>query len=321
MGESGLLQRAVQSRTNDQAMKTPVLFLLFNRPRETAISFKSIQSARPTRLFIAADGARANKKGEATLCEQARNVVRQIDWDCEVSHLMRDSNRGCELGVSEAISWFFSHVESGIIIEDDCVADIAFFEYCSHLLNVYKSDPHVGAITGNNFQKGTRRGSASFYASKYFHCWGWATWQDRWDKFDFTMTPSPSYPDAEIIRNFSSIEGEREYWLSIFRRVRQGKIKTWDYRWLYNLWKNRLLTITPQINLVQNIGFGENATHTRRGTSPAITSQCEIAEFTLPVNLTADAIAQDIDADAFCARSHYRIRKGWKARLSSLLTE
>ncbi|MEQ8531415.1 MAG: nucleotide-diphospho-sugar transferase, partial [Imperialibacter sp.] len=131
-------------------MNTQVLLLVFNRPDTTKFVFEAIRVAKPDRLFIAADGPRADRQGEDCLCQEVRDIVSKVDWTCEVKTLYRDRNLGCKVAVSEAIDWFFTHCESGIILEDDCVPIQSFFHFASQMIAQYKDDERVKMISGTN---------------------------------------------------------------------------------------------------------------------------------------------------------------------------
>jgi hypothetical protein len=238
---------------------SPILFLIFNRPDTTRRVFEVIRRVKPRKLFIAADGPRPNKEGEMQRCLDTRRVVSEVDWDCEVQTLYREQNLGCGLAVSQAISWFFEHVDQGIILEDDCLPDPSFFTFCSHLLDYYKDEEEVMHISGNNFQNGIRRGEASYYFSRYVHVWGWATWKRAWTKYDFKLC---TFENREELRALVRDNQELTYWENAFTAVKRGDIDTWDIQWVHAVWKNEGLAILPNVNLVSNIGFGEYATHT-----------------------------------------------------------
>ena len=108
---------------------TPILLIVFNRPKTTKRLMDCVQKLQPKQLFIAADGPRLNNPKDKTLCEQTRAVFKHINWDCEVKMLFRAENIGVGRGVSEGISWFFDHVEEGIILEDDCIPHPTFFSF------------------------------------------------------------------------------------------------------------------------------------------------------------------------------------------------
>ena len=114
--------------------------------------FEAIRKAKPPRLYVAADGPRA--LGEREKCEQVRRIATQVDWDCDVKNFFRDKNLGCRVAVSSAIDWFFENEEEGIILEDDCLPSQSFFWFCEELLERYRLDMRIMAVSGNNFQKG-----------------------------------------------------------------------------------------------------------------------------------------------------------------------
>ncbi len=193
---------------------------------------ESIRSARPPRLYVAADGPRPARLDEPALCEQARRAATSVDWPCEVRTKYRVENAGCALSVSSAITWFFEHEESGIILEDDCVPHPFFFRFCSELLMHYGADSRIMHIAGSSFQYGRRRGPASYYFSRYPNIWGWASWRRAWNHYDFSLRPSWKLED------------------------------TWDTQWQLSIEKRDGLAIVPNANLVKNIGIGPGATHT-----------------------------------------------------------
>lgn len=292
---------------------SPVLFLIFNRPSVTQRSFQAIRKARPGVLFVAADGPRAHVASDELQCDQARKIVEQVDWECQVETRFLSRNRGCQLAVSEAISWFFEHVDQGIILEDDCVADASFFRFSAQLLDLYLNDERVGVITGDNFQGGQIWGDSSYYFSKYNHCWGWATWRRAWDHFDYSMNQT-STRDIEVINQFACAPGEERYWSNVFRRVRQGKINSWAYRWKYCCWKNEWLTATPQINLVENIGFDSTATHTKR---KGLSSPDVAGQVSYPL-VHPNQVSQQIQADAYCAEQHFNVNPSLTRRVRDM---
>ena len=245
---------------SQERFDVPVLFLIFNRPENTRCVFEKIRQTRPGRLFIAADGPRPNKPGENEKCEEARAVIKNIDWDCEIQTLFRETNLGCKKAVSSAISWFFDNVNEGIIVEDDCLPDISFFPYCRELLEKYREDERIMVIGGNNFQFGKKIGEVSYYFSQFPQLWGWASWRRVWKLYDPDM---PDYQEFVKIDGFKKVfhyHDLRRYYSVIFKRMFIGKDNTWDYQLFYAILKNSGICIIPNVNLIENIGFtGEGA--------------------------------------------------------------
>lgn len=274
------------------SMKSAVLFLVFNRPDTTKQVFEAIRKAQPPRLYVAADGPRADRQGERERCEEVRRIATAVDWDCEVKTLFRERNLGCKIGVSSGIGWFFEHEEEGIIIEDDVLPNSDFFIFCESLLHLYAENDRVWMITGNNFQDGQKRGAGAYYFSRYTHIWGWATWRRAWRYYDRDLSFWKEWEKSNAWLQLWSDKVERNYWEKIFNRMFAHEIDTWDYQWTASAWYHGALTATPHVNLVSNIGFGEDATHTTSANS----SHAEIpvqplGELRHPASIEQDKIA------------------------------
>ncbi len=250
-------------------LQAPALFLVFNRPDTTARVFEALRAARPASLYVAADGPRPNREGEAARCDDVRRIATQVDWPCEVKTLFRDRNLGCRIGVSTAIDWFFEHEEEGIVLEDDCLPSTSFFPYCAELLARYRHDERVMCVSGDNFQLGREVTQYSYYFSRNIHCWGWATWRRAWKLYDREMTLWPAFRDGGGLKAWSAGDERFEkYWLAVFDSVSKVAIDTWDYQFLFTCWAQHGLACVPQKNLVSNIGFLTGATHTFDPTNP-----------------------------------------------------
>jgi len=275
-------------------MNTPILFLVFNRPDTTKRVFEKIREALPPKLYVAADGPREEREGEADKCEQVRHIATNVDWDCEVKTLFRDKNLGCKHAVSGAIDWFFENEEMGIILEDDCLPNDSFFQFCEELLHRYKDEKQVMTISGDNFQP-ERRTENSYYFSKYMHCWGWASWRRAWEYFDLEMEEWPHLKNKNFLSEQFSSKSAQDYWRNIFDRVHAGEIDSWAYIWQYAIWIQKGLNILPEENLVSNIGFGEGGTHTKSDNSESSNMKTEELVFPLthPQKITINKKADE----------------------------
>lgn len=244
-------------------MDTAVLFIVFNRPFHTQQVFKKIKEAAPRRLFIAADGPRRDHPADESSCDQVRKIVSNIQWPCDVRYLFRPENLGCKLALSDAITWFFKHVDQGIILEDDCLPVSSFFTFCTGMLDRYKNDHHVFQITGNNFQHGISRGEGSYYFSKYAHIWGWATWKRAWNYYNLELKNWPLFRISTEYQSLFSSEAEKKYWTKKLEHYYNypEKADYWSLQWQFACWQQGGVIVTPQKNLVTNIGFG-SGTHT-----------------------------------------------------------
>lgn len=245
----------------------PVLLLLFNRPDNARRLLEHVRPARPARLYVSVDGPRLHKPGEAALVEQVRAVVSEVDWDCQVLTRFATENRGCKHGPAGGISWFFEHEEMGIVLEDDCLPDPTFFPFCAELLERYRSDERVMMISGDDFVGAAELGCrTSYHVHKYQLIWGWATWRRAWERIDLDMAEWAGWGTGRrlgfLSRHCATLD-ERLCWLDNFDRVADPAENTvWDYQWLFAMWRHGGVCLSPSGNLVSNVGFGGDATHT-----------------------------------------------------------
>ena len=243
-------------------LNTAVLFLVFNRLDTTKQVFEAIRQAKPPRLYVAADGPRANKEGEVDQTQAVREYIMQnVDWNCEVKTLFRKKNLGCKYAPSTAITWFFENEEMGIILEDDCLPSQSFFWFCEELLEKYKNDDSVYIISGDS--RGTEfiNMQEDYGFCKYPMIWGWASWAKVWVNYDAELLDWPANRNT-LPKQISQNKPTIKFWKNIFDRMYKKEIDAWDYQFSYQLLKNQARCIVPRVNLVTNVGFGANATHT-----------------------------------------------------------
>jgi hypothetical protein len=244
------------------ALKTPVAFLIFNRPDTTARVFAEIAKARPAKLLVVADGPRPDRPGERELCLATRAVIDQIDWPCELLTNFADENLGCERRVSSGLDWVFEQVEEAIILEDDCLPHQTFFPFCTEMLERFRNEPRVSMICGNNFQQGKRRSPDSYFFGLHVTVWGWASWRSTWQDYDVEMRRWPELRDTSWLADLLQNPVAAKYWRDTYERTYQGEFDTWDYQWFFSWWSQDSLALVPDRNLVTNIGFGSAATRT-----------------------------------------------------------
>jgi hypothetical protein len=249
---------------NDKSLNTPVLFLIFNQPTITQRVFNEIRKVKPKKLFVSADGHRDWIKGEEEECDRAREIVKKVDWDCELYTNFLESNHGSAGGVSLGIRWFFDNVEEGIILEYDCLPVQSFFFFCEKMLNLYRNDSRIMAISGSNYQLGKTRGNASYYFSRIPSAWGWATWKRAWKFWDGNMPTFPSFKRDNLIKNLFNNSRVRRFWCQKIEKAYEETSKsTWGFAWVYAVFLQNGLCVTPNVNMISNIGFSELATHAK----------------------------------------------------------
>lgn len=242
-------------------MCKPILFIIFNR-WETALEvFYKIREAKPSRLYVAADGPRKEKIGEIEKCHKVRNIINLIDWDCEIKTLFQDNNLGCKLGVYNAINWFFENEDEGIILEDDVVPKLEFFDFCEKCLEKYRDNDKIFSILGFN-QFGQEITSNGYYYSRGYYAWGWASWRSRWKKYKLQL-------DKKDIAKIYKNKNYPYYVLKIndfnLQLIRKGILDTWDYQMVYQVITTDSYNIVPFANLITNIGT--NGAHSSNNTN------------------------------------------------------
>ena len=246
-------------------MSEAVLVMAFNRPDHLRVLLDRLREVQPERMYVAIDGARTHKEGEEERVQACRDLVATIDWPCAVETLYQDHNLGCGLGVTSAISWFFSREERGIILEDDIIPDPTFFPYCAELLDRYQDDRRVFAVSGCNFvpPAAQTHPELPYRFSQVPHIWGWATWRRSWaqHRLDIAGWRSQLPPIQLWERSGRSIPGAM-FWGSTFEMLARKEVDTWDGQFVLASMLTGQLTATSNVNLVENIGFGQEATHT-----------------------------------------------------------
>lgn len=245
----------------DDRFNIPILFIVFNRPELTRQVFGEIKKIKPAKLFIAADGPRTAISDDIKKCRETREIIKEVDWPCDLKTLFQEKNLGCKIGEATAIDWFFSNVPEGIILEDDTLPNSSFFHFCGELLGRYRDDEKIMAICGTNLA-GSWDTPYSYIFSKYFHSWGWAGWRRAWTKYDVNMKSWADPKNQEIIKRNINNKAHWKVKKWLFDRTFRGKRDTWDYQWEYALLLDGGVSIFPKNNQIQNIGFGKDATHT-----------------------------------------------------------
>ncbi len=250
-------------------LDTPVVFIIFNRPELTQKVFNEIRKAQPKNLYVIADGPRENKIKDIAQCRETRTIIDTIDWPCEVKKNYSVINLGCGKRISSGLDWVFDQCDQAIILEDDCVPSRDFFRFCMETLSHFKNDERVMSISG--FSAPSEKVAAlreSYYFSKFFGMWGWATWKRAWQSYDFKMSRWPEIKAAGIIRkNLGDIpisaQMERDLDNVYKNNGKRGIVDTWDFQFALAHFSHAAFAIKPKYNLVENIGIGDKeATHT-----------------------------------------------------------
>jgi hypothetical protein len=280
-------------------MSTAVALFLFRRPEQTRSVFERIREARPSRLFLIADGPRRGHEEEARDCERARAVVESVDWPCEVVRDFADENLGLKRRIPSGLDRVFNEVEEAIVLEDDCVPDPSFFGYCEQLLERYRDDERIVHVAGSQLLPDPPV-AASYHFSRYVHIWGWATWRRAWRLFDVDLVDWHSRPEEEReawLRRTFEADDERRFWRYVWNCA--PEIDNWDVQWAYVCLRRGRLSINPNRNLISNVGFGDEATNAT--VDPHAIAGRPLEGISFPLQHPSE-VRRDVAADASASR-------------------
>lgn len=254
--------------SRDISFNTPIVLFTFNRPLETQAVFEQIALLKPTKLFLVADGPRSDHPSDIVLCNQVRNIISELTWQCHASKFFFDTNQGCRQALIQGLNWVFENEPRAIILEDDCVPEPSFFSFCQELLDYYQNNHRIMSIGGYRYLPDQIQNTESYSFSKYTQSWGWATWKRAWHLMDSELKTWDDVSQSTWLESHLAKPQHITYWKHIFNQMRKG-LNTWDYAWAYSCWRHNGLTIQPKVNLISPIGFGSNATHNTDMKHPA----------------------------------------------------
>lgn len=294
----------------------PVLLVVYNRADTAEKVLDAIAEVKPERFFIASNAPNPDKPGDAEKVAAVRSMVKEkITWPCKTEWLLRTDHLSAGRSLSSSMIWFFKAVEEGIVFEDDTLPAKSFFTYCKELLAYYRNDESVKMIGGNNFQNGKMRGDGSYYFSNFIHSWGYASWWRAWKDFDLEMENINDRVFSQLLDKRFTKKDEKKYWWNVYYNLRAGNYNTWDFQFLFTMWLQNGKCIVPNQNLVSNIGFGNNATHTVNADDPL--SNLPLGEMKMIYHPSVKDI--DTEADRYFLKKHLLSDNKWRRRINRVL--
>lgn len=240
-----------------------VAIIVFNRPDVVRQLVARLADLRPKTLFVISDGARPHKSGEAELVDVVRKQIAGVSWPCEIFTDYAPENLGCRRRVVSGLNWVFAHVEEAIILEDDCLPTPSFMGYAAELLERFRDDSRIGSVCGSLSVPSIPPIDGDYFFSRYNLFTGWATWRRAWRLYDDDMLPVADGSVDDILAATFEQQRARWYWRYVLRRTHAGMIDSWGYRWMLSCWANSMMAAFSRSTLVENVGFGDDATNTR----------------------------------------------------------
>lgn len=264
-------------------IKVPILLLTFNRPEHTIKVLEVIKQYKPSKLYIASDGFRGNVNGEKEkVLELRQDMIKFIDWDCELITRFSDENLGCKMAVYSSINWFFKNVDFGIILEDDIIPNLGFFEFCNDMSTKYSNNDKVFSICGYNSLPSLKL-KDSYYFSKYFSSWGWATWSHKWNKIDIHFDEFKKL-DSNQLKAMYPLLFESKLRLKKIKDAINGNNNSWASPWNFTHQLYNSYAIIPKVNQIKNIGFSDEfSTHTQENFIDKFFMDLNVKKINLPL--------------------------------------
>ena len=281
---------------------TPILLIVYNRPDYTIKLLEAIKAIKPTAIYIAADGPK--NEADKILTDKTRAVFDSIDWPCTIKTFYREQNEGCGIGVSNGINWFFSQVEYGIILEDDCIPTSSFFSFSENLLIKYKEEETVMMIGGASWLDKNFNYKCDYFFTHLSSIWGWATWKRAWQKYQFTITPEMiKQANEKKVWNEFSNKKIKEFRIKLLQATYEKKVDTWDIQWSYCMSLNKGIAILPIKNQITNIGIYGSNYKTETQLTNLNTDTIDVVNLKHPKNIAIekkmDVLYQNLEAKKF----------------------
>ena len=282
-------------------MIAPVIYIFFNRPDMVRRTFPAIRAQRPRQLYLIADGPRAHKPADADRCRETRAAVESmLDWDCEITRDYSDVNLGSGQRIASGLTSALAKLGEGMIIEDDILPHPDFFRFCTEALARYRDTPQIHGISAYNpigryFPSRHRAVPANTHIT-----WGWATWHRAWSAYRGQLQGWSS-PDVKAgIRDHLRDPLYFDEIVRAMRTVENREVDAWDYQWVYTMLYERRQAIVSSVNLIDNLGFTADATHTFH--VPAFADGLKACP-----SSTAPWPALDAPADRLFDRLHWQV--------------
>lgn len=235
----------------------PILFMVFNRPEKTARVWEQLRLVKPRKLYISADGPRSKRLEDVKKVSDVRDIVKNIDWECDVKYLLHEKNLGCTLAGKTAFDWVFSQETEMIQIEDDVLPTRSFFWYIQEMLERYKNDRRIAYICSENF--GITSGDSTYFFTQFGSSGGWATWKRVYDLWEYTLDSLETVVNLQSFKNTFISHFQYLFWKERFFQLKKYGGNTYDLQSVYLVHKYNMLNVVPNINLNTNIGWDGEA--------------------------------------------------------------
>lgn len=243
-------------------MPAPIVLFGYKRPTELKATIKALQAnylAPESDLFIFVDAPK--KPTDEAGVADVHAVMDGITGFKSIYRDYAEKNIGCADSIIRGISYVLDRYPTAIIVEDDLITSPNFLDYMNQCLVHYESHKRVYSIAGYTFPfKQPIDHTTDTYLIPRHSPWGWATWRDRWQAIDWDMTDYPAFA-GDRRQQKAFMQGGSDL-VKMLQDQMEGRSDAWDIRFCYNRFRADGLSVYPTVSKVQNIGFGDQATHT-----------------------------------------------------------
>lgn len=245
------------------SIRTPVAVFVYNRTEHLATVLNSICAARPPKVFVFADGPRAERQDQQR-CSLVRQITEAMPWPCPVSFSYAERNQGCTDRLVSGIEQVFSETDEAIFLEDDTLPSASFFEFCDELLSIYRRTSDVMMISGvNPLDEWPAQGATHFFSS-LGNALAWASWKRAWVSFRDARNAWCDELVRSRVRSFLDDNDQFRARSDIYRLPWDSAGSSWDYQWALARQMQCGLTAVPSKNLAIHAGSGTLATHVKQ---------------------------------------------------------
>jgi hypothetical protein len=260
-------------------MKTGIAIFAYNRNIHLEKMLNGLkQNKEVTEIYVFQDGLKTEKHREGW--EATRKVISDIDW-CKVSYIQSEENKGVAHSIVDGINYVLKENDTIVVLEDDCVPAPDFIKFMLQSFDKYEKNKDVYCISGYSWPIDVEKDEYDAYFTGRTSSWGWGTWKDRWDKFEF---------DNSILDKIIFDEKKSEY-LAIWGKDLEGMLKAniaktidaWDVYWSLKVIELNGKCLTPYVSLIQNIGCDGSGMHCGVSDRISVKMDCDRHnEFFLP---------------------------------------
>jgi hypothetical protein len=242
------------------SFNVPILFIIYKRRNSALKVMDVISKIKPKKLYISQDGPR--NTGNALLIDEVRKaVLAKVNWNCKLTVWVHEKNFGLKEHIPEAFNKFFKKEEYGIYLEDDTLPSEDFFYYEQKLLEKYKNDGRIFSINATNYYSDKLKSKYSYYLSQIGDIWGFGLWRRSWKLYNSFLYDFDRTSKTMKYKKYFFSKGYKFYLESFWKAIKNKRLDSWAMQLVYAAIKNDMYFISPTVNMVNNIGVGNNASN------------------------------------------------------------